>query len=296
MRKRIVLVITILLLGGLIWYLFLKPNDYIVTFKSKAITGALNQEIKLWANSLENAEFIEQRDLSNFVHQIEFNDSIHRYEWDIDPINDSMSKVKVSIKDLNNSFLNRIKIPFYNSDFEKRTKKTLMDCMMTVKEHTERFKVTVIGPSTIEPRFYAYVPLKSTQKDKALKMMENYSFLNTILVKNGLKLDGQPFIEIIDWTIEKDSISYNFCYPIVQSDTLPAIKGLEFKKLDERKALKAIYNGNYITSDRAWYHLLEYADKNHIPVKKQPLEIFYSNPNMGGNELDWKAEIFMPLQ
>jgi effector-binding domain-containing protein len=168
--------------------------------------------------------------------------------------------------------------------------------MMTVKEHTERFKVTVIGPSTIEPRFYAYVPLQSTQKDKALKMMENYSFLNTILVKNGLKLDGQPFIEIIDWTIEKDSISYNFCYPIVQSDTLPAIKGLEFKKLDERKALKAIYNGNYITSDRAWYHLLEYADKNHIPVKKQPLEIFYSNPNMGGNELDWKAEIFMPLQ
>jgi len=296
MRKRVVFGITILMLGGLIWYLFLKPNDYIVTFKSKAIPGALNQEIKLWASGLENAEFIEQRDLTNFVHQIEFNDSIHRYEWAIKPINDSISKIKVSIKDIDNSLLNRIYIPFFNSDFEKRTKKTLMDCMTTIKEHTERFKVTVIGPSTIEPKFYAYVSLKSKQKEKALKMMENYSFLNSILIKNGLQLDGQPFIEINDWSIQKDSISYNFCYPIIQPDSLPVIKGLQFKQLVEQKAIKAIYNGNYITSDRAWYHLLEYANKNDISIKQQPLEIFYSNPNMGGNELDWKAEIFMPLQ
>ena len=296
MRKRVVLGVTILLLSGLIWYLFLKPNDYIVTFRSKAIPGALNQEIKLWANGLENAEFIEQGNLTNFVHHIEFNDSLHRYEWDIKPVNDSISEVKVSIKDMNNSLLNRITIPLTNSDFEKRTKKTLMDCMTIIKDHTERFKVTIVGPSTIKPKFYAYVTLKSAQKDKALKMMQNYSFLNTILVKNGLQLDGQPFIEITDWSIETDSISYNFCYPIIQSDSLPVIKGLQFKQLAQQKAIKAIYNGNYITSDRAWYHLLEYADKNDISIKKQPLEIFYSNPNMGGNELDWKAEIFMPLQ
>ena len=118
-----ILLITILLLGGLIWYLFLKPSDYIVTFKSNAIPGVLNQEIKLWANGLESSKFVKQHNLTSFVHQFEFNDSIHRYEWDINPVNDSVSKVSVYIKDMNNSLLNRTKIPFFNSDFEKRTKK-----------------------------------------------------------------------------------------------------------------------------------------------------------------------------
>ena len=153
-----------------------------------------------------------------------------------------------------------------------------MDCVVTIKEHIESFKVTVIGPSTIKPIFYAYVPLKSLQKEKALKMMENYSYLDVILVKNGLQLDGQPFIEVKEWSIESDSISYNFCYPIIKPDTLPKIKGLKFKHLAEKKALKAIYNGNYITSDRAWYHLLKYAGNNNITIKKQPLEIFIATP------------------
>jgi len=60
--------------------------------------------------------------------------------------------------------------------------------------------------------------------------------------------------------------------------------------------LKAIYNGNYITSDRAWYALLDYAAKNGIAVTGLPIEIFNNNPNMGTNELEWETEIFMPLK
>ena len=62
-----------------------------------------------------------------------------------------------------------------------------------------------------------------------------------------------------------------------------------------KKALMAIYNGNYITSDRAWYALLDYAEKNEIPITGLPLEIFYNNPNMGADEKNWKAEVFMPF-
>jgi len=41
---------------------------------------------------------------------------------------------------------------------------------------------------------------------------------------------------------------------------------------------------------------MDYAEKNNLEVTGHPLEFFYNNPNMGGNELNWKAEIFMPLQ
>ena len=94
---------------------------------------------------------------------------------------------------------------------------------------------------------------------------------------------------------EKDSINYNFCFPIIKSDSLPKHHLISYKQQESVKALKATYNGNYITSDRAWYALLEHAERNAIKVSETPIEVFYNNPNFGGDELQWNAEIFMPL-
>jgi effector-binding domain-containing protein len=77
---------------------------------------------------------------------------------------------------------------------------------------------------------------------------------------------------------------------------LPGHPDLNYKQIPATRALKAIYNGNYITSDRAWYTLLDYAEKMKEEVTPLPLEVFHNNPNMGGNELQWKAEIYMPLK
>ena len=120
--------------------------------------------------------------------------------------------------------------------------------------------------------------------------------MNSVLAKNNIRLDGPPFIQIEDWDMQTDSIAFNFCYPIIKSDTLPRIKGVKYKQVHGQKAIKTIFNGNYIISDRAWYAMIDYAKKNDLTIQKHPVEMFYSNPNMGGNELEWKAEIYMPLQ
>ncbi len=289
---RSAIVLSIIILG----YLFIWPSDLQVTFKTKAIPGTINQAIKLWANSLEKAEFIAQKDLEHFSHKIWFNDSIHTYTWNIKALNDSTSQVKVYITDQNNSFSNRLSVLFADTDFEKRSKKALTELAQALKEHVENFKVGVIGIDQITAKYCAYIPLESSQVNKALKMMENYPILNNVLAKHKIELDGAPFIEVNNWDIQKDSISFNFCYPIIKSDTLPQIDGILYKEIPNKQAIKAIYNGNYITSDRAWYTLIDYASKNSIEIKQEPLEIFYSNPNMGGDELTWKAEIFMPLK
>lgn len=296
MQKKIGWVFILLLIGSLIWYLFIKPYDYRVTFKTKAIPGTINQSIKLWANGLDQSQLLIQDDLQHFKHQMQFNDSIYEYDWHIKPLTDSLSEVKVYVTDVNHSLANKIAIPFSDTDFEKRTKRTLQELMVTLKDHSESFKVIISGTEDIPAKYVAYVPLKSTQTQKALKMMKSYPFLNSVLVKNKIALDGLPFIEVEDWNIEKDSITYNFCYPIVKTDTLPKIKGLKYKTIPSQKAIKAIYNGNYLTSDRAWYSIVNYAEKNQIVIKKLPVEVFYNNPNMGDDERNWKAEIFMPIQ
>jgi effector-binding domain-containing protein len=127
-------------------------------------------------------------------------------------------------------------------------------------------------------------------------MMQYYSFLNSILANKAVKMNGTPFLEVTNWNMENDSIAYNFCFPIIKSDSLPIHKDLKYKQYDGVEAIKAIYNGNYMTSDRAWYALLDEAKRKNIEIDQTPIEVFYNNPNYGGDELRWKTEVFMPIK
>jgi len=285
----------ITVIGALIWYLFIKPHDYVVRFKTKASPGTVNQLIKFWIGKKEDAEFIAQNNLSDFSHRIRFNDSTFIYRWKVEPMNDSISRVKVYVVDSTHSLSNRVTLPFSETDFEKRTKQTIRSAAKLLQEHLESFKVTVVGNDEIPSKYCACIPLKSIQIHKAAGMMEYYSFLSNFIAANKIELDGRPMIEVENWNMQNDSISYNFCFPILKKDSLPQRENLVYKQIQSQKVLRAIYNGNYITSDRAWYALLEYAEANKIPIEKKPLEIFHTNPNMGGNALEWEAEVFMPL-
>lgn len=266
-----------------------------VTIKAKANTGTINQTIKLWSTTLDKSELKSDGDLDHLRQTLNFNDSIHIYSWNISAVNDSVSKIKVFAKDSTNGFFNKIRIPFTKTDFEKRVIKTLTDFNTNLHSHTENIKVRVVGEDELEPTYYAYVTVKTAQTGKAAGMMRNFPLLNTFLANNGAKLNGHPFVEITDWNKEKDSIEYQFGYPVQKTDSLPSHPELKYGTRKPRKAIKAIYNGNYITSDRAWYALLDYAKKNKIAVTGLPIEVFYDNPNIGGNELNWKAEVYMPL-
>jgi len=294
--KKVILVLGVLLLAGLVWYLFIKPYDYVVSFKARTFPGTINQSLKIWNSTLKDAQLVNQEGLTHLEQNIKFNDSTYLYQWDIIPLTDSTSKVKVYVKDLDHSFKNKIAIPFFNTDFEKRTVSTVKDFNEKLNEHIDKFRVKVIGKSELTSTYCAYVSVKTTQFGKAKGMMYNYPLLNTILANNGIELNGRPFIEVTQWNKETDSIRYDFCYPIIKSDTLPTHPDLKYKQFNSRNALKAIYNGNYITSDRAWYALMDYAAKNDIEISGLPVEVFHNNPNMGGDALKWKAEVYFPLK
>ncbi len=294
--KKISSAIGILLFVFLGWYLLIKPYDYRVTFKVKTTAGTINQTLKIWNVGLENSTPINQESLSELTQNIKINDSTFRYQWSINSLNDSVSKVKVYIKDLDHSMANKISIPFYNTDFEKRTLKTVSDFTDKLLEHLKKIKVKVDGESFSRSTYCAYIPMKGLQVEKARGMMKNYSLLTQVLSADQVKMNGTPFVEVTDWNQQNDSIEYHFCFPIIKSDSLPKHPLIQYKQYQGVKALKATYNGNYITSDRAWYALLEYADRNNIAIENKPVEVFNNNPNFGGNELRWEAEIYMPIK
>ena len=295
MKKAFITVFALIILL-LLWYLFLKPQDYRVSFRAKANPGTIYETVKAWNISLDSDVPIEYKSLTDFKQQLVLNDSVYSYHWEIDPVHDSLSQITVNIKDRDHSLMNKIMVPFSDTDFEKGSRKTLLDFSQFLNEHLKKIKITIVGEDELFTTFCACVSLKTTQPGKAAGMMANYSFLNSMLFENGVELNGPPFLEVLDWNMGKDSLSYNFCYPIIRSEKLPRHPNIKYKRIFSKKALKAIYNGNYITSDRAWFSLLDYAKKNNIEVEPKPFEVFYNNPNMGGDELQWKTEVFMPIK
>ncbi len=292
--KKALLLAGAMAVAGLAWYL-LKPYDYVVSFNAPALPGVIYQSVKTWNQTMQNGTIKEQDGFANLTGQFHFSDSVHTYSWNIDRTNDSVSRVRVYASDPEHSLSNKLSIPFSDTNFEKRTRKTLLDFHSMLREHMANFKVQIKGRDTLQATYCACTAVTSTQVGKARGMMQNYGLLSSVLVENGVRLNGRPFIEVTHWDRRADSLRFNFCYPIYRQDSLPAHPLIRYREFPARPSLKALYNGNYITSDRAWYALLDFAERKNIKVRSLPVEVFNNNPNMGGNELQWEASVYLPV-
>lgn len=296
--KKIFLLLVAVFIFITVWFLFIKPADFKAAFKAKTTVGAVNQTLKIWNSSLSDSQPIEQNTLSELVQKRRFGDSTYIYTYQLKPVNDSLTEVLIGVKDSANSLTNRVQGLFEDTPFEKKVTETVKEFYEVIKEHEKNHKVTIEGVTTLPAKEYAYTELKAVQTTKALGMMRDISLLQTAMARYDVPLDGTPFVQVTQWNQENDSIHYNFCFPIKaqEADSLPQWENIKYGNRKEQKAIKAIYNGNYITSDRAWYALLNYAKRNNIEVLETPYEEFFNNPNMGGDAMQWKAEIYLPLK
>lgn len=301
--KKIKFLIAIIFLGSLTWYLFIKPNDYIVQFKLQTSPGTLYSSVKEWnftsnKKGLLTYKINEQIPYTSIRQNLKIDSLNLNLIWEFKSINDSVTKVVVGITEKENSFYNRISVPFFNTKFKKSTTNAIKGFKEGIQSQLQyKFKVTFVGVDTIPEIPYAYVELKNIKmRNKAQQMMQNNATLLLFINQHKLKGGIHPFLLVNKWDLKKETVDFRFCFPIKIKDSMPTHKDFKFDILKPRKALKAIYNGNYITSDRAWFTLHEYAKRHNITIDNKPLEIFYNNPFNGGNELEWKAEVFIPLQ
>jgi effector-binding domain-containing protein len=245
---------------------------------------------------LENPQPIVQINEDELLQTIEHKDSTLTYLWKLKNVNDSTVKVSVFIKDEAHSIKNRALIPFSETDFEKSAKQTTKEFLKTLKSHLKEISIKIEGQENSPNSYAAYVSVNCLQIEKAKGMMANFSLLSSFIDENKLEAIGRPFLEITHWNKEKDSVSYNFCFPFKKTDTIKGNTMISIKEFPSKRSIKAIYNGNYITSDRAWYALEQYAKTNNIEVDMHPIEVFHNNPNMGGDELKWKTEVYLPIK
>jgi effector-binding domain-containing protein len=246
----------------------------------------------------ENITLLEssKERFSNIRQTLQMKDSTLLFNWKIESGNDSISKITIQVKDVNNSILTRIKNLYTNPPLKQVLISRASQFKKSLDMHLKNHKVEINGYSNIPENFYAYVSISSSLNEKANQMIANNGGILVWLKEQNIKVIGEPTLAVTSWNIETDSIDFNFMFPIHKMDSIPQHTKIKFKKVKPRKAIKATYHGNYRVSDRAWFALYEYARRNNIEIENKPLEIFFNNPMTGGDELTWKAEIYMPLK
>ena len=299
-KKNIKIGLVALLLLFLGWYLFIKENDYLINFKVTTATGTVFQGIQEWSKSREkghNEHFITLKEAKyDFIKQ-EMTKGKTRciYSWEIQSVNDSTSSVSIGIKEFENSLYNRITAPFWNTTWKKNHIERIKDFKKGLEEHIKNFKVKIEGEATSEATDVAYINLKSVMQEKAQTMIMNDGIITGFLQKNNIKIIGRPYLEINTWDKESEKLDFNYCFPIDKNTSKIQDPQVKFKTLPAKKGLQATYYGNFRTSDRGWFALLDYAKRNKISISNKPLEHFLANPFNGGNELEWQTKIIIPI-
>ncbi|HRJ28527.1 MAG TPA: hypothetical protein PLV21_07215 [Cyclobacteriaceae bacterium] len=279
----------------LVYYFFAKPFEYEIKFKSNTSPGDLIETIRIWNRSLDAGRIIEVDSFFTLLQTVDIENRKYSLLWNFKTSNDSATYVNVQVSESGKTLLNKLLIPITDQPIERDIGKLVQEFYDVLKIHLKITKVKIVGEVTLDSTFCICSSMETTQIDKAYGMMRDFPLLTSFILEYNLTPSGIPVIRIQDWSHSRGILKYDFCFPIVRQDLLPVYDSFFYAYVGGRRVLKAEYYGNYITSDRAWYELINYASKNRYDVTGFPLEYFHNNPNLGLNESEWKADVYLPV-
>lgn len=300
-KRKIIIGITTLFSGFMIWYLFIKKSDYLITFEAKTATGVVYQGINEWVKAEvkktgSTYSKIESNKFDLLKYEISKGNKTIVYDWEFNPKNDSITNIKVGISEKGKSIYNRISVPFFKTDFKTEQLQTITEIKDDLFEHLSKLKVATISEGTTEAVFVAYINLKSVLQEKAQNMIMNDPKVTGYLYNNKIKIIGKPYVEVNSWDLDSEMLDFNYCFPIDRNTQYIPDEFVKFKTIPVKKGLKVSYFGNFRTSDRGWFAILDYAKKHNKNLDLKPLENYMANPFNGGDELSWETKIIIPYK
>ena len=298
---RIIKIVTLLIaLIVSIWYFFVKDYNYRITFTTSQSPGIVFDHLLHW-NAGEPKDSVVLKTLTKeFFSTItqSYNTDNRKYQikWLLTKENDSTTLVTAKIKDQDNSLSQNFQVLFLKNEFVKTSISLVKNFGENLVENSKKYKISEVIEDTIDSQYCAFIPLKSKVNGKAGAMVKNIHHVMYYLKDNNIELTGDPFLEITDWNINTDDVKYDFCFPIKQQKNFPETSIVQFKRTEEKKALRVDFNGNYKISSMAWYKIIDYAEENNIQLENLPVEVYLNDPHSGGDELKWEANVYIPIK
>lgn len=304
MKRKILISVTLIaaavLIAGLA-YLYRRPCDYTASFTVNTSADVAYFNIlkwKMWNRKQTGSEIkISARDPVTYVtSQVFLKDTTLLFQWEFERQGDSATRVRTCVSDPDRRLKNSLTAPFFNTPFRKSVRSNLLDIMRRMEIMLETFTYEFRGPAQFDRRECVFINVNSTVRGKAASMIATVTELNQFVKQNGLGLDGDPFVVIHDWEATSDSINFDFCFPVKNHETIPSHPLIRFGTVNEMNALKTEFHGNYSITDISWHNLSEEAKKQGHKDNGTIIEVYYNDPHGGGDELKWKADIYLGIE
>ncbi|WP_228853418.1 hypothetical protein [Aegicerativicinus sediminis] len=300
MRKAAyaLLFIIVLFIG---WYFIIKDHDYRISFKTQSSPAIVYTTLDYWNhyNRLEekNIKLGSNEPFNSYAYSLITSDDSISFNWEFKRLSDSLTEVKVYTKDLKNSLKQKIEVPIIKNSFVEKSTVEVKNFIGYLNGFKNAYNVEILRPAKqkFKEQHYAYVSSKGEIKNKANLMLQSIGDIMAYIKDNNIELNGDPFLKVTHWNQRTGEIEFDFCFPIRKSPEKPSTNIIKFGYLNTFQALRADFNGNYRESNFAWNALLEYAQEHNISVQPLPIEIYRNDPHNGGNPLEWKAEVYFPL-
>jgi effector-binding domain-containing protein len=303
MKKIIIIAVAglLLLFLGICFYLYSRPCDYKVSFTTEASPDVAWFHILNWDtwNRKQRGVQIkvtEKQAVSYIQSQVALNDTILDFQWIIEARGDSMTKVSACVSDPSRRLKNRLSAPVFSTAFKRSVRNNILDIMQRLESMRKTFNYEFVGPAYFEGRDCVYMTVQCGVRQKAASMITTVTDLNQFVRKNGLGLDGHPFLLIHDWKVGSDSIRFDFCFPISKHEAIPSHSLIRYKRVKGMEAVRSDFHGNYSITDLCWFKLAEELGDLGYKSTGTLIEVYHNDPHSGTNELEWKAEIFLGIQ
>jgi len=296
----IALIILLALAGG-ITFLLTRPGDYQAHFTVKTTPDVAYFNVLIWDfwnrnHASAKIDILSKTPVTNVSKKVALKDTTLIFNWEFKKVNDSITIVRVNVSDPERKLYNRLTTPFINTPFKNSVRSNLLDIKTRMEAMLKTFNYEFTGYHQFEKKSCVYISFKSTPRGKAKAMMSNVFELNQFVKQNNLELDGNPFVVVHDWREFKDTISFDFCFPIKHSQTIPEHPVIKFMTVDSMDAMETDFYGNYSITDITWHNLTEEAKKLGYRSNYKLIEVYLNDPHLGGNELEWKAEIYLGIE
>ena len=304
--KKFLSVFLLLLVAGLVWFLFVKKYDYQFHMQAKYGPGVVFHEISDWKNftprsKKENISIISKNSYTSLTQVVdgEGNRPVELH-WEFEKENDSITEVVLNVRSPRNKLSNRLAIvnPFQRSVYVDTLKQRIIEFKKKLNEKQDTYRIKIEDEIVESPqmdcicRSSRNIPVS----DKARQMTATISILEDYVLQRELKLTGNPFVKVTNWDREHDVIDFDFCFPVNLAQDIRPTSEVDFRQIKSFPALRAVFHGNYRNSHLAWYDLVDTAEEEGRVTNELPLEIFFNNPKVESNSaIEWKAEIYLPV-
>ena len=282
-------------------FLLTRPSDYQAHFTVKATPDIAYNYILNWDTwnrneSSSKIDILSKTPVRNISQKVTLNDTTLIFNWEFENLTDSITLIRAFVSDPDRKLYNRLTVLFINTRFKNGVRDNLLDIKTRLELMLKNFHYKFTGYQRFEKKNCVYINLKSTPRDKARAMMSHVTELNQFVRQNNLELDGKPFLVVHNWNETRDSINFDFCFPIARIDAVPEHPKIKFMTVESMDALKTDFYGNYSITDITWYKLADEVKKQGFRSNNKLIEVYFNDPHSGGNELDWKAEIYMGIE